>query len=262
MYFCREQDTMWSRLSAHHKTFVRLIAGILTFPDKKYRILTFCDKKYHLLMFRNETDFFNCFATKQCSDIFCKKRFLSQFSSHFRSFWANLPFTVAAPEPIFLSWALSAYSPLTLALSGSLLLYVAQTLAPTGSLCQSLAQYCSLISLLQSLIDSYGPCLVLSAAATLAHFFPVCHLCLVFLLLSFLPIIFLIQTFLFTFLSVPLLLVWPNIFFPKYFPPIPSQLFFSSRIFGLQSQDWVWHDECTNSDFADNSLQLSPCKIG
>ena len=58
MYFCREQDKKWSRLSAHHKPFVWLIACILTFCDKKYHFLAFCDKKHHILMFRNEADFF------------------------------------------------------------------------------------------------------------------------------------------------------------------------------------------------------------
>ena len=37
----------------------------------------------------------------------------------------------------------------------------------------SLAQYCSLISLIQSLIGSQGPCSAISAAATLTHFAPV-----------------------------------------------------------------------------------------
>ena len=44
----------------------------------------------------------------------------------------------------------------------------------SGILWPSLAHYCSLISRIQSLIGSQGPCSALSAATTLTHFFPVC----------------------------------------------------------------------------------------
>ena len=46
----------------------------------------------------------------------------------------------------------------------------------SGLLWPSLAHYCSLISLIQSLIGSQGPCSALSAAATLMHFLPLCTL--------------------------------------------------------------------------------------
>ena len=42
----------------------------------------------------------------------------------------------------------------------------------SGILWPSLAHYCSLISRIQSLIGSQGPCSALSAAATLTHFLP------------------------------------------------------------------------------------------
>ena len=44
----------------------------------------------------------------------------------------------------------------------------------SGILWPSLAHYCSLISRIQSLIGSQGPCLALSAAATLTLFLPLC----------------------------------------------------------------------------------------
>ena len=43
-----------------------------------------------------------------------------------------------------------------------------------GLLWPSQTHYCSLISRIQSLIGSQGPCLALSAAATLTHFLPLC----------------------------------------------------------------------------------------
>ena len=71
-----------------------------------------------------------------------------------------------------------------LSLSSSLWLSVTLTLAPTGSHCHclalTLAHFCSLISLIQSLIGSQGPCSALSAAATLTHFFPVWNTLLCF----------------------------------------------------------------------------------
>ena len=45
----------------------------------------------------------------------------------------------------------------------------------SGLLWPSLAHYCSLTSLIQSLIIPQGPCSALSAAATLTHFVPVCY---------------------------------------------------------------------------------------
>ena len=44
----------------------------------------------------------------------------------------------------------------------------------SGILWPSLAHYCSVISCIQSLIGSQGPCSALSAAATLTHFLPLC----------------------------------------------------------------------------------------
>ena len=46
----------------------------------------------------------------------------------------------------------------------------------SGILWPSLAHYCSLILRIKSLLGSQGPCLALSAAATLTHFLPLCIL--------------------------------------------------------------------------------------
>ena len=45
----------------------------------------------------------------------------------------------------------------------------------SGILLPSLAHYCSLISRIQPLIGSQGPCLALSADATMTHFLPLCR---------------------------------------------------------------------------------------
>ena len=61
---------------------------------------------------------------------------------------------------------------LSLALYGSLWLPLWLSLPLSGILWPSLAHYCSLISRIQSLIGSQGPCSALSATATLTHFLP------------------------------------------------------------------------------------------
>ena len=78
------------------------------------------------------------------------------------SYWLSLAFTGSLPVSLWLSMALCDSH------SGSHWL----SLPLSGILWPSLAHYCSLISRIQSLIGSQGPCLALSAAATLTHFLP------------------------------------------------------------------------------------------
>ena len=127
------------------------------------------------------------------------------------------------------------------ALSGSLLLYVADTLAPTGSLSLpisyslwlsgSLLLYNFAFTVLDQLTwpllgaqrrrraNALSPCLPSMLGFSSSFFFttdfPSPNISLTFLLSS----------------SSPRM--------TKYFLPIPSQFFFSSRISGLQSQGWV-----------------------
>ena len=56
--FSTEQHKMRCQLTAQFMPFFRLIAGILTFRDKKYRILRFRDKKYRILTFCDKTELY------------------------------------------------------------------------------------------------------------------------------------------------------------------------------------------------------------
>ena len=78
--------------------------------------------------------------------------------------WLSLALTGSLPVSLWLSLVLCDSH------SGSHWL----SLPLSGILWPSLAHYCSLISRIQSLIGSQGPCLALSAAATLTHFLPLC----------------------------------------------------------------------------------------
>ena len=90
--------------------------------------------------------------------------------------WLSLTPTLAPSGSNLLSQAFTGslwlLVDLSLSLSGSLWLSVAPTLALTGSHCHSLAHYCSLISRIQPLIGSQGPCSALIADATMTHFIP------------------------------------------------------------------------------------------
>ena len=67
-----------------------------------------------------------------------------------------------------------AFFCLSLALYGSLWLPLWLSLALTATLWHTLAHYCSLISRIQPLIGSQGPCWALIAYATMTHFLPLC----------------------------------------------------------------------------------------
>ena len=108
-------------------------------------------------------------ATSQC---IIGLHWLSQHSSHCRSFWANIPlngsfcFSLAHSCSLWLTHrlALAPYPALAGSLRGSLWLFMALSGSRSGPLCHSLAHFCSFILLLESLLGS---------AATLTHFFPV-----------------------------------------------------------------------------------------
>ena len=96
------------------------------------------------------------------------------------SYWLSMALAVSTPVSLWLSLALCDSH------SGSHWL----SLPLSGLLWSSLAHYCSLISVIQSLIGSQGPCSALSAAATLTHFILVClsstmRLCVFVLVFAF-----------------------------------------------------------------------------
>ena len=78
--------------------------------------------------------------------------------------WPSLALTGSLPVSLWLSMAFCDSH------SGSQWL----SLPLSGIPWPSLAHYCSLISRIQSLIGSQGPCPALSDAATLTHFLPLC----------------------------------------------------------------------------------------
>ena len=96
----------------------------------------FRQKMPYFAVLRQKRVLVNCFATKQCLGMLkCEAVSLALCDSHFGSHWLTLPlFGILWPSDV--------------------------------------AHYCSLISRIQSLIGSQGPCLALSAAATLTHFLP------------------------------------------------------------------------------------------
>ena len=89
-------------------------------------------------------------------------------NGHHRSMaeWDKVWSRLSANFQPFFSLALTGSLPVSLWLS------VTHTLALTATLWHTLALYGSLISRIQSLISSQGPCSALSAAATLTHFLP------------------------------------------------------------------------------------------
>ena len=102
---------------------------------------------------------FNCCATKQC---LCMLKMWGQPLSGFH--WLSLAVTGSLPVSLWLSMALCDSH------SGSHWL----SLPLSGILWPSLAHYCSLISRIQPLIGSQGPCSALIADATMTHFIPLC----------------------------------------------------------------------------------------
>ena len=79
--------------------------------------------------------------------------------------WTSLALSGSLPVSLWLSMALCNSH------SGSHWL----SLPLSGILWPSLAHNCSLISRIQPLIGSQGPCLALIANATMTHFIPLCH---------------------------------------------------------------------------------------
>ena len=102
------------------------------------------------------------------------------------SLWLSVNPTLAPSGSLWLLLTLSGFHWLSLALTGSLPVSLWLSLALcdshsgshwlslplSGILWPSLAHYCSLISRIQPLIGSQGPCLALIADATMTHFIP------------------------------------------------------------------------------------------